>query len=51
MKAIHNSTENRQKNNSTVFNTSNIQNESNSQQTSSKSLSTHNCVQYVKYTK
>ena len=35
----------------TVFNTSNIQNESNSQHASGFSLQIEYCVQYVKYTK
>ena len=51
MKAIHNRIGISNNISNTVFNTSNIQNESNSQLTIVKSCYHHNCVQYVKYTK
>ena len=51
MKAIHNVYDNNLKSKKTVFNTSKIQNESNSQrQGTTRKISTH-CVQYVKDTK
>ena len=51
MKAIHNGAVARVLLFITVFNTSNIQNESNSQQENIHALQHNNCVQYVKYTK
>ena len=51
MKAIHNMDEGSEKKPNTVFNTSNIQNESNSQPLASLLRTLQNCVQYVKYTK
>ena len=51
MKAIHNNGGNTRGARQTVFNTSKIQNESNSQQQKKKNQMKHHCVQYVKDTK
>ena len=51
MKAIHNASEGKKNTTQTVFNTSKIQNESNSQLTGAKHSEYTDCVQYVKDTK
>ncbi len=51
MKAIHNRKKNYSYNNNTVFNTSKIQNESNSQHGWFARNGQFDCVQYVKDTK
>ena len=51
MKAIHNTALSSGFCGVTVFNTTNIQNESNSQRGMNSLLKTLNCIQYYKYTK
>ena len=51
MKAIHNDSFPSENNVYTVFNTTNIQNESNSQPSVNASESDIYCIQYYKYTK
>ena len=51
MKAIHNALHTNCNYGCTVFNTTNIQNESNSQRLRENGKEQMNCIQYYKYTK